>query len=202
MKTTRKILAAASLLLLIAACKKEKHNEQQNSVSKTPVKAIVDRKSPADTIYEFNYVQANYGLKFHTTSNGSITKLGCRMPSPGTYTVTLWDFVSHNQLAQASVNVSNPSDFTYVSITSVAISDLDVCMVSVNSASGGTPKPYFQLFKKPSPTSSIYPITAGNVVIDAPFYKSGTVAFPDQNNTSDLPYLRGLADIEFVPGVH
>lgn len=185
---------------VLFGCKKEKKEEGTSAGAETPLKTILDRKSPADTIYKMNYSTSNYGLKFHSTTNGHITKLGCRMPETGTYTVTLWDFTSHNQLAQAQVTVTNTNEFTYASVPPVDISDINTYVISLNSASGGVPKMYYQLFKKPSPTYSIYPITAGNIVIDAPLFKSGTNAFPDYNNASDFPYLRGVADFVFEPG--
>lgn len=199
MKRSQTTLIALSILALIFACKKGKNTEQPPQ-EETPLKTIVDRKAPADTIYQVNATLANYGLKFHSTINGKIKKLGCRMPAAGTYTLSLWDFSSHNLLAQAQVTITNTNDFAYTAITPGDISDINNYVVSVNSTSGGSVKPYYQLFKKPTPTMSIYPMAVGKIVIDEPLYKAGANAFPDYNNASDFPYLRGLADIVFVEG--
>jgi hypothetical protein len=200
MKKGMGILVFLLIFPILFACKKDKKDTTQQTKEETPLKTIIDRKSPADTIYQMNTAAATYGLKFHSTINGNITKLGCRMPAAGTYTVTLWDFTSHNQLAQAQVTTTSSSEFAYTSITPVPMSDLNTFVISVNSTSGGTAKAYYQLYKKPSPSIGIYPITAGNIVIDAPLYKAGTNAFPDYNNASDFPYLRGVADFVFVEG--
>lgn len=202
MKKNRNLLVVLFGLALAFACKKEKNTGQQQSPEETPLKTIVGRKAPADTIYQVNFAAANYGLRFHSTVNGKITKLGCRMPAAGTYTVSLWEFASHNLLAQAQVVITNTSDFTYASISPVLIPAMNNYLISVNSTSGGASKPYYQLFKKPSPAASIYPFSAGSIVIDQPFYKAGPNAFPDANNVSDFPYLRGVSDFVFVEESH
>jgi Domain of unknown function (DUF4082) len=188
------------LLVTVACCVSCKKNKVANTASniETPLKTSVESKLPADTIYSQNAGSAEFGIKFYASVPGAITKLGCRMPSTGTYTVSLWDFTSGTLIHQTTVTVSDISQFTYTGITPQTITPDKRYAVSVNTTSSGTAKPYFQLYKKPTTGINIYPFISGTLTIEAPLYKSGTViAFPNYNNASDFPFLRGVADIQF-----
>lgn len=183
-------------VIYLFSCNKK---EIQSTVGNTPIKEAIDTKTPADTIYSQSNPSANFGFRFHATKNGKITRLGCRMPEIGTYEVTLWDFNTKNLLANKSISITASDDFFYSLITSVAIVATKDYVISVNNSSSAISKKYFQLFKKPTPATNLYPFTVKDIVIMEPLYKSGaTSACPDYNNSSDFPYLRGLSDFEFI----
>lgn len=192
------IILSLALSLVFVACKKEKTEEPPSDNTETPMKTAVETKSPADTIYSQGNSPANFGLKFFSNTAGTIRKLGCRMPAAGTYTVTLWNFTTGVSLAQASVTVTDGSQFAYASFTPVvAISENTRYVISVNNTSSGVAKSYYQLFKKPNTAINLYPFTKGRITIEAPLYKSGSASvMPDYNNASDFPFLRGVPDFE------
>ena len=195
-KATFAIIATAIFTGFIS-CSKEKENP--STTGETPLKTSVENKLPADTLYQMPSGSATFGLKFHPTKSGNVTRLGCRMPVAGTYTVTLWDHASEAKLAEANVTVSDPSVFSYTAIPALTIVINTSYVISVNNTSGGTGQKYYQMYKKPSPVASIYPFTSGKIIIDEPLFRGGAAsAFPDDNNPSDMPYLRGFPDFEFT----
>ncbi|MDX1955182.1 MAG: DUF4082 domain-containing protein [Chitinophagaceae bacterium] len=192
------IILSLALSLIFLSCKKEKTEDPPSGNTETPLKTAVEAKTPADTIYSQANSPANFGFKFYSNTAGTIRKLGCRMPAAGNYTVTLWDFATGASLAQTTVTVTDAGQFAYSAITPVvAISENTRYVISVNNTIGGVGKPYFQLFKKPNTAINIYPFTKGRITIEAPLYKGGaTPVMPNQNNASDFPFMRGVADLE------
>lgn len=186
------------ILCLAVSCKKSNDDKQNSTNVETPLKAAVENRVPADTIYAAPSAAANFGSKFHATTAGNIIKLGCRMPEAGTYTVTLWDFDFESKILETNVNITNTNEFAYGVITPYSITPNKSYVISVNNVSGGVAKNYFQLYKLPVTAINIYPFTVGNIVIEEPLFKSGSSPlFPDQNNSSDFPFIRGVADITF-----
>ncbi len=194
-----------SILFITAtvSCKKAgKGGSPAPASDATPMRAAIQAKNPADTIYQQPGSAANFGYKFYPVISGNVLKLGCRMPVNGTYEVSLWDFDSKSLLAKVTVTVTSSTDFSYASITPLTITVNKRYVISVNNMSSGIAQPYYQLFKKPTTAINIYPFTSGNIVIEAPYYKGGaTSVMPDLNNTSDFPFIRGVADIEFVKAI-
>lgn len=199
-KTTYFRLLTLVLSLTLLSCKKEKTKEPDPPADnlETPLKTAVEAKSPADTIYSQAGSSANFGYKFKSNTEGTIRKLGCRMPVNGTYTVTLWNFSNGLPLAQAMVTVTSAGQFAYASISpAVAITANTSYVISVNNSSSGTAQPYYQMFKKPNTSINIYPFSKGRITIEEPLYKGGAAnSMPNMNNMSDFPFIRGIADFE------
>lgn len=195
----KQLIVILPVFLCVALSCKKSNDDKQDSVNvETPLKTSVENRVPADTIYSAPSTSANFGSKFHSTTAGNIIKLGCRMPEAGTYTVTLWDFDFESKILETNVNITNTNEFSYAVITPYSITPNKAYVISVNNVSGGVPKNYFQLYKLPVSALNIYPFTVGNIVIEEPLFKSGSVpVFPDQNNSSDFPFIRGVADFTF-----
>lgn len=193
-------LLSIFLITAIVSCKKaSKGGSQPPADANTPLRTAVNAKNPADTIYKQNNSAANFGYKFYPLISGNVIKLGCRMPVSGSYEVSLWDFDSKSLLAKVTVTVTASTDFSYAAIPPLTITVNKRYVVSVNNVSSGTAQPYYQLYKKPTTALNLYPFTSGNIVVEAPYYKGGAISvMPDQNNASDFPFMRGVADIEFV----
>lgn len=194
------LLLSVVLTTVFVSCKKGSNGESQPPAdANTPLRTAVNAKNPADTIYKQNSSAANFGYKFYPLISGNVLKLGCRMPVSGSYEVSLWEFDSKTLLAKAAVTVTVATDFSYAAIPPLTITVNKRYVVSVNNMSSGAAQPYYQLYKLPTTSGNLYPFTSGNIVVEAPYYKGGaTSVLPDQNNASDFPFMRGVADIEFV----
>lgn len=187
-------------IIVTSSCSKKSSSSTDAIDGVTPLRTSIATKYPADTIYTMPANIGNFGLKFHATSPGIITQLGCRMPSPGIYEVILFDYDANTLIAKANVVVTNGNDFAYTPISSVSIVVNKFYVVSVNNASNGVGQRYFQLFKKPTTIYSIYPFRVKQITIDMPFSSTGNSSvFPRSNNISDYPFIRGVPDFVFEP---
>mgnify|MGYP000899660686 FL=1 len=194
MKIMKKITLLFVICIgLLIGCKKE-----AGPVTKTenPAKATVDSKITVDTLQIRNTGNWEFGQKFYVSRNGNITKLGCKLAATGTFKVSLWDYATSSLIITVPITVADTTQFTYSSITSIAVTANTRYVISVNNTSAGINKPYYVYYKKPGLGSIAYPFTTGSITYETGLYKGAAPApvFPDVTGTDGF---WGIPDIQF-----
>lgn len=184
------------IFLVLTSCKKD---DPAPAVPKPLEKAVVSEALLINTPTQVaasgsgNY---EYGIKFGVTQNGKVTNLGCRMPTAGTYRVTLWDGSVTPKTVLASANIT-------VTAGGIAFSALGT-PVSIT-----TGKDYFLtiwssgqwFYITPIGGGSFsYPITQGSVQIKGYQWSSSATQTPQVFPTNvDNTYISGIMDFHFQP---
>lgn len=137
------------------------------------------------------------GVVFSATAAGRLTQVGTRMPEPGTYRVTVWDFDTQAVLRQKTVEQSSPNQLTLADVDALALTPTKKYVVSVNSQSGGANKKYFYAAKSGG-ESEWMPFTRGSVLVhNACYTKTAPAKFPnDVKNVKSELY--GYPEFTFV----
>ena len=185
-------LFAGSILSLAVSCKKDKEIVTIQPLQSAPISSALFLNgfytitTPGAGSYE-------YGTVFQVTKNGKITRLACKMPTAGSYRVTLWDTAANPKtpLAQATITQPGNGVLTYGTITPVAVTTTGTYLVSIWSNTN-----WFDI--RPVGAGSIpYPITSGDVVLKS-YRWVGTPQSPIKYPTNvDNSYIAGMADVEF-----
>lgn len=133
-----------------------------------------------------------YGFKFSVNRNGKITKLGSKMPTAGSYRVTLWEVGASTQTVIGQATITQGAGIlTLNSITAVPVTTGKDYFVSIWSNTN-----WYEI--RPLGVSSFtYPITTGSVIIKGYQWIGAPqtpIVFP---TNSDNSYVAGLADFEF-----
>ncbi len=135
-----------------------------------------------------------YGCKFTVARPGKITKLGSKMPTTGTYRVTLWDADTKTVLAQSNITQPAGQAITFNPITAVAVSTGKNYLISIWSNTN------WNEIRKSGGGSMGFPITSGNITITGYQWVSSATGgatapvYPLNNETS---YAAGVADFEY-----
>lgn len=165
--------------------------------TENPAQATISNNLVLDTFLAYGASSFEFGNKFYSSKNGKITKLGCRMPSVGSYRVSLWDFNTTNLITATTITVTDTSQFKYNDISAVDVTANTRYLVSINNTSSGVAKKYFLFFKKPG-TSTIYPFTTGSITYETLQEISSAIStFPSAVVNSDQQYFGGVPDMQF-----
>ena len=162
-------------------------------VTENPAKETIDSKVVVDSAFILNNGDYEFGNQFYSSRNGMITKLGCKVASKGNFRVSLWDFITQNQIAATTINVTDTTVFIYNSISPITITANTRYVVSLNNGS----LPYYIYFKTPNYIGpSIYPFTSGSITyID---FREIAAAAPTFPTTVGSQYIfGGVPDIQF-----
>lgn len=178
-----------TLLVVAGACKKGDDVKPKEN----PMASLLSESGWTETIG--NYGNFEMGYTFSTSVNGKITQLGCKMPNPGTYTVSLWEKDTKKLLRQKSIEQSSPEKFTLVNVDELVVEKDKRYVVSVNNTIGGQAKSYY-IIKNGS--SNIFPLTRGSVLILSAVERGGmSTVFPE--NSTVPGYIAGYSDFTFIP---
>lgn len=206
-KTIQHSLTARSLALLTtclvftfltSSCSKDDEPTPTPVVAKPLEKSPIMKALLIDNEFTMNATGSGnyeYGLKFQVTQNGKITRLGCKMPTAGTYRVSIWD--------------GSVTPKTVLGSTNVTISAGGTAFVSISSPiSLSTGKDYFctiwsntnwYQFNKPGGGSITYPMVEGSVKIMGYQWVSSAQTPQTFPTNTDITYIAGLMDFDFQP---
>lgn len=135
------------------------------------------------------------GYVFSTSSTGKITKLSCKMPEPGSYTVSLWDQTTKTLLRQKTLEQSTPEKFVESGIDEFLVEKDKKYVISINTVVGGSAKKFFTISNA---NTNIFPIARGSILVQSSVYKAiATPKFPDGGAETGRMY--GFADFTFIP---
>lgn len=183
---------AAAVLVLSSSCKKTETIVTPPSPDSAPLNTAY-RVSIGTTITASGSGNYEYGCKFGVTKNGKITKLACKMPTAGSYRVTLWEVGSSTQtvLAQSTITQAAGS-LTFASLaTPVTVTSGKDYFISLWSNTN-----WYEI-RPVGGGSFSYPFTQGNITIKG-YQWVGTAQTPQTfPSNSDNTYVAGLADFEF-----
>ena len=132
------------------------------------------------------YTNLTAGFLFAPTVDGSLTQVGLRIRTAGTYTVSFWDDKTQALLGQADVSADTNS-YTYTSIKPIFIKANQQIRIGVYIPSSNI---YWSL------TTSSYQITVGHITFLNDIYGyGGKGVFPPSSDGSHRLY--GLCDLGF-----
>ncbi len=137
------------------------------------------------------------GVVFSTSASGKITRLGSKMPDPGTYRVIVWDSDTKAILRQKTIEQTAPDHLTFGDIEALPLVANKKYVISINSQSAGTSKKYSYAYKTAGGTDFM-PYTKGSILVHNACYRLiATATFPDQ--TTNVKYeLYGLPEFTFI----
>jgi hypothetical protein len=191
----KKLFLFAMTLALLASCKKDDDPAPPapKPVESTPLNRTFFVNLPV-TITASGSGNYEYGMKFSVTQNGKVTKLFTRMPSAGTYRITLWDASASPQTPLATANITQAAGaITAQAITPAQLTTGKDYFISVWSNTN-----WYQI--APAAGGSFpYPISIGSVVIKAYQWRSSPQNPQGFPNNVDNSYIAGLPDFEFQP---
>ncbi|QHV99432.1 DUF4082 domain-containing protein [Spirosoma endbachense] len=180
-----------ALLLGLGAC--------GSKDSPPPVENPITQYLDADTTlkraaYGPNAIE--FGLVFSATVDGKLTEVGCEMPDPGSYRVSVWDNQTKALLRQKTIEQSSPGKLTMSSIDALALTANKKYIISINSQSGGVNRKYHSVIKKAG--GEFIPFTKGSILVYNTSYRTTAMAvFPDEiNNLKQVVY--GYPEFTFV----
>jgi len=193
MKNSKTLVSAlAFLILILGACKDNGDDAPEIKPSENPMATILQ---DATWTQKTSTATWELGFIFSTSADGKITQLGCKMPEPGTYTVSLWDQSTKTLLRQKTVEQSSPDKFVSADIDELLLTKDKKYAVSVNTFIGGSAKKYYYVTNS---NSNIFPIVRGSILIQSSAYKSSaTPKYPDDGGA--LGSLYGYPDFTFIP---
>lgn len=181
------------LVVLTNACKKDETTTPVTKPSENPMAKILEdktwtEKSNAAINWELGYV-------FSTSVKGKISQMGCRMPEPGTYTVSIWEQGTKKLLRQKTVEQSSPEKFVLVNVDELTVEKDVKHVISINTVIGGKAKMFYTIANA---NTNIFPIARGSILIQQSVYKvASTSTFPDGGSETGRMY--GYADFTFIP---
>ncbi len=193
MKQKTLFMLAAGLLLVSASCKKTETVYTPESPQSAPINTTFFVTLPT-TITASGSGGYEYGCKFSVIKNGKITKLACKMPTAGSYRVTLWEIGASTQTAIGEATITQAAGtLTFSTLsTAVPVTTGKEYLVSLWSSSN-----WYEIRPVGSSTFA-YPITAGNISIKGYQWISSSTSTPRKFPTNaDQTYVAGLADFEF-----
>lgn len=184
-------------LLSLTACKKDNPSvTQPEHLSKGVLENLLEHNEIVDTVILGNNNELELGMRFYSSVKGEISHIGGKMPSPGKFNVSLWDYAS-KQLLVSIVLDNYPDKFTYIDIKDIPAMANQRFVISVNNVTEGVSRPYY-ISKKKSSSGSVYPFNAGNITYEAFHSKLGaTPLFPDAVTEANQSYVAGYPDIIF-----
>lgn len=182
-------------IALLNGCKKE---TGPTTKTENPLNASL-ASGQIDSISTRNNGTFEFGNKLYFSKNGSITKLGCKLPYKGNIRVSFWDYATKDLIAAATITITDSTKFNYVNISPIAVTANTRYVLSLNNTSGGLARSYHLGYRKSGATlvANIYPFTVGSVTYEAPYYQlSSTSTFPILEDP-DKKYIGGFSDLQF-----
>jgi hypothetical protein len=180
------ILVTAALVVLFAACKKEQTSPEEQAMGAF----LADSTT---RVVRGNYNKFEIGYRFYASRRGRITKLGTRLPEPGIYSVSLWDFDTQVLLVQQKVVQTAAGVLKLENIPPVAVQSNRKYVVSVYY--DATPKAAYVITNQDY-TSGMLPFTKGSLtVVNAQFRNADQSMFP---NTINNVGIFGYPEVVFV----
>ncbi len=179
-------------------------NKNTQTVTENPLNSAITN-GKIDSITTRNGGSFEFGNKLYFSKNGSVTKLGCKMPSTGDIQVSFWDAYTGGLLARASVTITDPAQFNYTSISPVSVKANTRYVLSLNNTSGGASIPYYVGNKKSGSGTIedlIYPFTSGSVTYEQPYYASSPTSVYPSFIDVNKNYIGGFSDLQFEFEVH
>ena len=182
------------LVVLINACKKDETTiPAAAKPSESPMAKILENKTWTEVVRPA--VSWELGYSFSASLKGKITQLGCRMPEPGIYTVSVWNETTKALLRQKAVEQTSPDKFTLVKIDELTVEKDTKYIVTLNTVVGAKARSYYRITNT---NATIFPITIGSIIIQKALYGSFTTpTFP--NSTPELGQMYGYPDFTFTP---
>lgn len=181
------------LVLLTNACKKDETTKPAAKPSESPMAKILENKTWTEVVRPA--VSWELGYSFSTTSKGKITQVGCRMPEPGIYTVSIWNETTKALLRQKAVEQTSPDKFTLASIDELTAEKDTKYIITLNTVSGVKARTYYRITNT---NATIFPITIGSIVIQKSLYGSSTTpTYP--SSAPELGQMYGYPDFTFIP---
>ena len=117
------------------------------------------------------------GIVFSSSVAGKITKIGSKMPEPGSYRVIIWDNDTKAVLRQKTIEQSSPDVLTMESIDALTVPINKKFLISINSQSGGTNKKYTYYYKTGG--GDFLPANKGSILVLNSCYQAvATATFP------------------------
>lgn len=189
-KNSLSLLLGFTLILFAFACKKTETVYTPASPESAPINNAF-RVNVGTTITASGSGNYEYGCKFGVTKNGKITKLACKMPTAGSYRVTLWDVATTTPIGQATITQA-AGTLTFASLaTPVTVTTGKDYFISLWSNTN------WYYIVPLGGGNFTYPITQGSITIKG-YSWVGTpqtpITFP---TNADVTYVAGLADFEF-----
>lgn len=179
------------LVVLINACKKE--DTVAIKPSESPMAKILENKTWTEVVRPA--VSWELGYSFSASAKGKITQMGCRMPEPGIYTVSIWNETTKALLRQKAVEQTSPDKFTLVNVDELVIEKDTKYIISLNTVVGAKARTYYRITNT---NATIFPITIGSIVIQKSLYGAFiTPTFP--NSAPELGQMYGYPDFTFIP---
>lgn len=133
------------------------------------------------------------GQIFSTSVKGKIIAIGCKMPLIGRYHISIWEEKTKKllQTGTVSIKANYMLDPTFQNIEAFEILPNKKYVISINTTSEGTLKPYY-VYSNP-----IMPFTHGSVTMHGSngAYSNKPI-FPDYNGFHE--YLYGYPDFTFI----
>lgn len=191
-RTYLSVLALAALMTLIS-CDKDDDKTATVKPSENIMTTLLQettwtQNTAAAVSWELGYV-------FSTSSAGKITKLSCKMPEPGSYTVSLWDQTTKALLRQKTLEQSTPDKFVEAGIDEFPVEKDKKYVISINTVVGGSAKKFFTISNT---NANIFPIARGSILVQSSVYKAvATPKFPDGGAETGRMY--GFSDFTFIP---
>jgi hypothetical protein len=180
------ILVTTALVVLSFACKKEQAHPEEQALGSF----LADSTT---RIVRGNYNKFEIGYRFYASRKGKITKLGTRLPDPGTYSVSLWDYDTQLLLMQQTVEQTGAGVLKLENIPPVAVQSNRKYVVSVYY--DATPRPAYVITNQDF-TSGLLPFTKGSLtVVNAQFRNAERSMFP---NTVNNIGIFGYPEVVFV----
>lgn len=138
----------------------------------------------------------DYGLVFSPLLNGTVTRLGCRLPEADQYRVTLWDADAKTVLKQVVVDQTTAKASTYRDVDAVKLMAQKRYIISVNMFSPTVSKrPPFYAWKG---GDAVLPFTKGSIRFTDACSVDGTLTVFPTISTSKVGFY-GFSDFTFVP---
>jgi hypothetical protein len=134
MRVLFKYLCFLVILNSFLSCKKDKE-EAIVIVKETPMKKIIQDQMIIDTNIVMENGSYEFGFKFYSSINGTITKLGCQMPEIGSYRVSIWEYDSKNLIVATTIKSTDTTKYTYNDISPLEIIANKRYAVSINNIS-------------------------------------------------------------------
>ncbi len=187
-------LLSTCAILITSSCKKD---DPAPATPKALEKSVVTEALLINTPTQFNATGSGnyeYGIKFGVTQAGKVTSLSCRMPTAGTYRVSLWDGSVTPKVVLSTANITILAGGVASSpITPVALTTGKDYFLTIWSSG------QWYYITPRGGGNFAYPITQGSVQIKG-YQWIATAQTPQTFPTNvDNSYISGFMDFDFQP---
>ncbi|TAE29632.1 MAG: DUF4082 domain-containing protein [Cytophagales bacterium] len=190
----RTILHVGVLIALISLFGCDQNPFRTVKPTENPVTNFLDSET-GNTISTRTTGPWELGMVFSSSVNGKITKIGSRMPEPGTYRIIIWDFDSKQALRQKSISQTAADKLEMTDVEWLTLTPNKKYVISINSQGDGINKKYAVVNKTGG--VEFLPFARGSILVyNTCSRNTATPAFPDgtQNVKNEL---YGFVDFMF-----